>query len=83
MARARITIQIEEDLIKKLKLKIIEMDGDPQKGDMSLKIEEAIRLWLEKVDSEKRSSTHVSYIPESHDLVLAEKSDKTPSKSEK
>lgn len=81
MARARITIQIEEDLIKKLKLKIIEMDGDPQKGDMSLKIEEAIRLWLEKVESEKRSSTHVSYIPESHDLILAESPGKVISKN--
>jgi hypothetical protein len=53
MARSRITIQIEDDLIKELKLKIIERGGDPQKGDMSLKIEEAIRLWLEKFEGEK------------------------------
>jgi hypothetical protein len=48
MVKSRITIQIEDDLIKKLKLTIIETGGDPQKGDMSLKIEEAIKEWLEK-----------------------------------
>ncbi len=55
MARSRITIQIEDDLIKELKLKIIEKGGDPQKGDMSLKIEEAIRLWLKKFEVESSS----------------------------
>ena len=48
MSRTRITIQIDDQLVKQLKLKIIEMGGDPQKGDMSLKIEEAIKDWLEK-----------------------------------
>ena len=48
MVKSRITIQIDDELIKQLKLKIIEMGGDPQKGDMSLKIEEAIKDWLGK-----------------------------------
>ena len=49
MVKSRITIQIDDELIKQLKLKIIEMGGDPQKGDMSLKIEESIKDWLGKV----------------------------------
>ena len=48
MSKSRITIQIDDELVKQLKLRIIELGGDPQKGDMSLKIEEAIRDWLEK-----------------------------------
>lgn len=48
MVKSRITIQIDEELIKQLKLAIIEMGGDPQKGDMSLKIEEAVKDWLKK-----------------------------------
>jgi hypothetical protein len=48
MLKSGITIQIDDELVKQLKLKIIEMGGDPQKGDMSLKIEEAIKNWLEK-----------------------------------
>lgn len=72
MARSRITIQIEEDIIKKLKLKIIEMGGDPQKGDMSLKIEEAIHLWLEKFEKPITAQTGFQ---QSQDLgyVVAEK----------
>jgi len=48
MGRIRITIQIDEDVIRQFKIAIISRGGDPQKGDMSLKIEEAIKLWLEK-----------------------------------
>ena len=48
MSKSRITIQIDDELAKEFKIKIIELGGDPQKGDMSLKIEEAIRDWLEK-----------------------------------
>jgi hypothetical protein len=48
MAKTRITIQLDDELIKQLKLAIIEKGGDPQKGDMSLKIEEAVRDWLKK-----------------------------------
>jgi hypothetical protein len=48
MLKSGITIQIDDELVKQLKLKIIEMGGDSQKGDMSLKIEEAIKNWLEK-----------------------------------
>ncbi len=51
MGKVRITVQIDEDTIREFKIAIISQGGDPQKGDMSLKIEDAIKLWLEKYGS--------------------------------
>ncbi len=43
----RMTIQVDEELGRKFRAKVIEVKGN-KKGALSEAVEEAIKLWLEK-----------------------------------